>query len=342
MRTNPLRAILVGGAIAGALDIADAIVFTWLAGGSAARMLRYIASGLLGQSSFDGGTATAALGLVLHFTIAFGAATVYVLASRQLPVLVRRPIVCGLAFGIAVLIVIRNVVLPLSAVRMGTAPMALPQLANQVLIHALGVGLPIALAARRWASPMSGITAQKDTMLKATSLMLFAGFVLLATPSSTAAQAATNPFTAMVTSNWNGLKKNLAASAALMPEAEYSFKPTPEVRSFGQIIGHLANDHYLICSGAKGEKNPNTIDYEKTTAKADLVTALNKSIAYCDEVHASMTDATGAQPVELFKQKYVMLGVLNMNLTHSSEHYGNVVTYLRLKGRVPPSSAGSQ
>ncbi len=169
-RPSPLTAIAVGGLVAGILDITDAIVFTWMAGGSPARMLRYIASGLLGQSSFDGGLATAALGLACHFTIAFGAATVYVLASRHLPVLVQRPIVCGIGFGVAVLLVMRNVVLPLSAVRMGTAPMPWPQLANQLLIHALGVGLPIALAARRWASKPSGIAHGKDTMLKATPI----------------------------------------------------------------------------------------------------------------------------------------------------------------------------
>jgi hypothetical protein len=154
------------------------------------------------------------------------------------------------------------------------------------------------------------------------------------------AQSAQNPYTKMVNDGWSSLKKNLSASAAMVPEADYAFKPTPQVRSFGQLIGHLANDHYLMCSGAKGEKNPDPKDYEKVTAKADLVNALNKSIAYCDSVYASMTDATGGQTVEMFGQKFMKLGALNMNLTHSSEHYGNIVTYLRLKGLVPPSSRG--
>jgi uncharacterized damage-inducible protein DinB len=166
--------------------------------------------------------------------------------------------------------------------------------------------------------------------------------LMLGIASVAAAQSAANPFTAMVMASWDDLKKNLAASAAALPEADYGFKPTPDVRSFGQIVGHLANDHYLICSGAKGEKNPSTTDYEKTTGKADLVAALNKSIAYCDSVFASMTDAIGAQPIELFRQKFIRLGVLNLNVDHSSQHYGNLVTYLRLKGRVPPSSTGGQ
>lgn len=175
-----------------------------------------------------------------------------------------------------------------------------------------------------------------------TLVRLLSALLVLGTASVAAAQSTANPFTTMLTASWDDLKKNLAASSAVLPEADYGFKPTPDVRSFGQLIGHLANDHYLMCSGAKGEKNPSATDYEKTTAKADLVAALNKSIAYCDSVFASMTDAIGVQPIELFRQKFIKLGVLNLNVDHSSQHYGNLVTYLRLKGRVPPSSSGGQ
>lgn len=179
-------------------------------------------------------------------------------------------------------------------------------------------------------------------MIRSLACLSFATLLALGAASPAAAQSSANPFTGMVTSGWSSLKKNLVASATLVPEADYAFKPTPQVRSFGQIVGHLANDHYLMCSGAKGEKNPSTVDYEKTTAKAELVAALEKSIAYCDSVLAGMTDTTGTQPVELFRQKFIRLGVLQLNVSHSSEHYGNLVTYMRLKGLVPPSSAGSQ
>lgn len=163
---------------------------------------------------------------------------------------------------------------------------------------------------------------------------------LLATAYPSQAQTAANPFTGMTRSSWDSLKTRLSASAKKMPEANYAFQPTPEVRSFGAIVGHLANDHYLMCAGARGEKNPSTTDYEKTTTKAALVEALDKSIAYCDSVFASMTDAAGTQQVELFGQKFQKLGALQLNVAHSSEHYGNLVTYMRLKGVVPPSSAG--
>jgi uncharacterized damage-inducible protein DinB len=155
------------------------------------------------------------------------------------------------------------------------------------------------------------------------------------------AQGKPGPWSSTVKAGWGGLKKNLTGSAALLPEADYGFKPAPAVRSFGQLIGHLANDHYLICSAAKGEKNPQTgVDFEKTTGKAALVKALQDSIAYCDGVYDTITDTKGAEIVEIFGGSYPRLGALTINVTHSSEHYGNLVTYLRLKGLVPPSSAG--
>jgi hypothetical protein len=138
--------IVLGGGTAGVLDILDAFVMTWINGGSAQRVLHSIASGVLGRSAYQGGLPAAALGLGLHFLIAMSAATIYLLASRGLPVLVQRPVACGLAFGLAVWAVMYVVVLPATFSR----PFVLaewPQLANQLGIHALGVGLPIALFA---------------------------------------------------------------------------------------------------------------------------------------------------------------------------------------------------
>ena len=176
------------------------------------------------------------------------------------------------------------------------------------------------------------------TRLRGTSVLTL---VLAMGASAAWAQSGAGPWSSTAKSGWGGLKKNLAASAALLPESEYGFKPVATVRSFGQLIGHLANDHYLICSAAKGEKNPQAAtDFEKTTGKAALVKALGDSIAYCDPVYDSMTDAKGAEIVEMFGGKYPRLGALTINVAHSSEHYGNIVTYLRLKGLVPPSSAG--
>ena len=95
-----------------------------------------------------------------------------------------------------------------------------------------------------------------------------------------------NPLSASVKGMFDNIKRNITEAAAKMPEENYGFKPTPEVRSFGEIVGHLADANYLLCSRAKGEKNPNDGNsFEKKTAKADLVKALNDAVAYCDGVY---------------------------------------------------------
>lgn len=138
---------------------------------------------------------------------------------------------------------------------------------------------------------------------------------------------------------YDRLKDLYVRSAELMPDQHYGFKPTPEVRSYGAILGHVANENYLFCAAAKGEENPNQADFEKTTAKAALVQALKDSFAYCDPAYR-MEEMKAMEEVTFFGNKGSRLWVLIFNATHDSEHYGNVVTYLRLKGLVPPSSQG--
>ncbi len=150
-RARALDTIVFGGLAAGALDILDAFAVTLWNGGTATRVLHAIASGVMGRSAYDGGAATAAVGLALHFVIAAGAATVFFLASRALPGLLRRPVLSGVVFGLGVWVVMYYVVLPITFSRPNTLP-AWPLLANQLGIHALGVGLPIALFASRSAS----------------------------------------------------------------------------------------------------------------------------------------------------------------------------------------------
>jgi hypothetical protein len=145
------EAILWGGTLAGILDITDAFVVAGFYGVSPARVLQSIASGLLGRSSFGGGISTAALGLGLHFVIAFTAAAVFVLASLKLPMLLRRPLVFGAIYGVIVWLVMREVVLPLSLFNQGR--LTLIGLLNGLFAHIFCVGLPIALAARRLTPP---------------------------------------------------------------------------------------------------------------------------------------------------------------------------------------------
>ena len=144
----PLRGWVLGTLTVGVLDLLDAFVFFGLRGVAPIWILHAIASGLLGPQAREGGAATAGLGVLLHFTIAAGVVGVYFLAGRRLPVLVRRPWICGPLYGLGVYLVMQLVVLPLSAAAVGGIPRAWPVLLNGLLIHALGVGLPSALWAR--------------------------------------------------------------------------------------------------------------------------------------------------------------------------------------------------
>src|SRR4029079_5848360 len=126
--------------------------------------------------------------------------------------------------------------------------------------------------------------------------------------------------------------------AAKVPEETYSFKPADAVRSFGQILGHVADSQYYFCSIARGEKEPNLNIEQTKTSKAELIAALNQAVGYCDKTYDGLTDTSGAQSVKFRGMDTPKLSILNINNGHASEHYGNLVTYMRLKNIVPPSS----
>ena len=133
-------------------------------------------------------------------------------------------------------------------------------------------------------------------------------------------------------------KSNILKSAEEMPESDYSFKPTEGVRTFGQLVGHVADGQYEFCSSVVGDSaTPPEVEKSKTT-KADLITGLKAAFAYCDKAYDGLTDAQAANSVKFFGRDMAKLTVLNFNTAHTDEHYGNMVTYLRMKGLVPPSS----
>jgi uncharacterized damage-inducible protein DinB len=150
--------------------------------------------------------------------------------------------------------------------------------------------------------------------------------------------APANPISASEKGFYTIVSGEVIAAAEKMPEENYSFKPTLDVRSFGQLVGHVADAQYGFCSEAIGESNSMKAIEKTKTSKADLVTALKDSVAYCNKVYASMTDAQGSQMVKVMNYDLARLSVLSVNTAHTYEHYGNMVTYLRLKGIVPPSS----
>jgi uncharacterized damage-inducible protein DinB len=159
-----------------------------------------------------------------------------------------------------------------------------------------------------------------------------------ASPNSKADQPSQGPFSTYNKIFFARMKTILVSSAEKMPEENYNFKPTEAVRSYGQIVGHLADAQYNFCSQALGETNPGLKVEETKITKADLVAALKGALAYCDKAYDGMTDASGAQMVKMFGMDMPKFGVLNINNAHDMEHYGNLVTYMRLKNIVPPTS----
>ncbi|MEO8078793.1 MAG: hypothetical protein ABI818_20890 [Acidobacteriota bacterium] len=145
---SPARAILSGTLVVGTLDALDAIVFFGLRSGAhPMRIFQGIASGVLGPASFEGGVRSAALGVFLHYVIAFGIVLVFFIASRRITFLTRHAAVSGILYGMAAYFVMNRVVIPLSAIGAAQS-VAWPVFVNGILIHAFGVGLPAALVAR--------------------------------------------------------------------------------------------------------------------------------------------------------------------------------------------------
>ena len=145
------------------------------------------------------------------------------------------------------------------------------------------------------------------------------------------------------------IRRNLAASAEKMPDAEYNFRPqgaAPEVRTFGQMIAHLVAANYSICAAAKPEASPkHSANDKEMQPKADLVKMLNEALTYCDAIYDAQTSTSINEMLKRPGPNNTTLerargNSLISNLAHNNEHYGNLVTYMRAKGIVPPSSEG--
>ena len=150
-----------------------------------------------------------------------------------------------------------------------------------------------------------------------------------------------NPITSSLKANFERVQKFILGAADEMPAADYAFKPSPDVRSFGELVGHVADASYMFCAAAKKDAKPPTKGkIEKTvTSKDALKKALAEAFAYCDGVYKTSTDATLSSPISLFgNDKMLKFQALDINVAHDNEHYGNMVTYLRIKKLVPPSS----
>ena len=141
---------------------------------------------------------------------------------------------------------------------------------------------------------------------------------------------------------FDAIKRDIVESAEGVPDAEYAFKPTPQVRSFGELIGHVADVNAFYCGMAAGS-NPGWKDTVEKTAKTkpELVKAVKDAFAKCDDVYAKTTEENALALVPAGQRDQTRTMVLLDNVAHLNEHYGNIVTYMRLKGHVPPSTARS-
>ena len=173
--------------------------------------------------------------------------------------------------------------------------------------------------------------------------------IVLAIPAAAQTGQQTTPKDPMATwlhNAFNSNRKNIEKSAEKVSEDLYGLRPGPqeEVRTFGQILGHLANFNYLWCSQAKGEKNPGQgSDFEKLASKDALLRALSDAFTYCDTVYTALTDASGLEVITVTqesgrKAQVPRMSLLVLNYGHNNDHYGNLVTYMRIKSIVPASS----
>jgi uncharacterized damage-inducible protein DinB len=152
------------------------------------------------------------------------------------------------------------------------------------------------------------------------------------------AQSSVAPHVAILKTQAETIRSFVLRTAEKVPENLYAYKPTPEVRTLGAVIGHIADGNNFLCGMAAGSKAAPNRANEKKTTRAELVTALKESFDACDKVFAETSDANATAAVDFFGQKQTRLGMLAFTNNHMWEHYGNLVTYMRLNNIVPPSS----
>ena len=145
--------------------------------------------------------------------------------------------------------------------------------------------------------------------------------------------AAPNPLTATLSIFRSNMQDKILNAADMMPESKYSYRPTKEVRSFGEILIHVADISYILCSNAKGEATPGSAAAKGS--KAEIKTDLKGSFDYCDGVYSGFADQHLNDPANFFGFKTNKMFILTQVGNHDALHYGNLVTYLRINGLEP-------
>jgi uncharacterized damage-inducible protein DinB len=161
---------------------------------------------------------------------------------------------------------------------------------------------------------------------------------LLAASGAWAQTGASNPMVESSKVFYSNAKQDILRSAEKVPEDKYAFKPVDTVRSYGQVLAHVADGQYEFCGAAAGKHDQKGLEQTVKT-KADIIAALKAAFAYCDGIYAGMTDAKAMEMIPAFGGiKITRLSMLDFSVSHDMEHYGNLVTYMRIQGIVPPSS----
>jgi len=159
-------------------------------------------------------------------------------------------------------------------------------------------------------------------------------------PTASVQTAPPNPLVASSQAIFMIAKSDVLRSADKIPDELWSYKPSPDVRTVGQMFAHIADAQYEFCGPVAEGKSPEMGIEKSATKKDDIVAALKTAFGYCDAAFAKMNDASAAKMTSFFGRQVSMLGLMDFNTAHTMEHYGNLVTYMRMKGIVPPSSEG--
>ena len=174
---------------------------------------------------------------------------------------------------------------------------------------------------------------------------MFTAMTLALTLAAAPAQAQTPPagqtftMSSSLLRTYHNLQQNLLAAAEKMPDAEYTFRPTPDVRPFGQLIAHVALSQFGTCAALKGEADPKHDEKEDAArSKADEIALLKASTAYCDPVLDALTDQALTETFKAGPNTVAKGLALTGTNTHGNEMYGTIAVYLRLKGIVPPTT----
>jgi uncharacterized damage-inducible protein DinB len=187
---------------------------------------------------------------------------------------------------------------------------------------------------------MRALQLSEDNLVKLTTLCLFSAAALCAQTLKTAPPAAApkNPLVATSQALYAISKTTVTRSLDKIPDSLWDYRPVSTVRTVGQLFAHIADGQYEFCGSAKGEQIQKDVEGHAKT-REQVAAALKEAFSYCDSVYAGMTDQSAAGIAEFFGQKMAQLGIMDLNIAHNQEHYGNLVTYMRINGIVPPTSA---